>query len=63
MNRAGKKKKEEGTYDNAALMAFPRAVMNKKMLTTTLFILLGALLYEYSRPVMDAKISEMAMRT
>jgi hypothetical protein len=37
--------------------------MNKKILMTTDFILLGALLYAYSKPVIEAKISEMAMRT
>jgi hypothetical protein len=55
--------KEANTHESAALIAFPTAVMNKKILTTTLFILFGALLYEYSKPVILAKISEMAMRT
>jgi hypothetical protein len=44
-------------------MALPIADMNKKMLMTTDFILLGALLYAYSKPVIEAKISEMAIRT
>lgn len=38
------------------------AVMNRNTLMTRLFMRAGALLYAYSSPVMDAKISERAMR-
>jgi hypothetical protein len=43
-------------------MALDRAVMNKKTDMTTDLMFFGAFVNAYSRPVMDAKISERAMR-
>jgi len=49
------------------LRARPRAVetalVNKKSDMTSDFMLVGALVYAYSRPVMDARISETEINT
>jgi hypothetical protein len=43
-------------------MAEETAEVNRNMPITSDFIFLGALVNAYSRPVIDAKISENAMR-
>jgi len=43
-------------------MAEATAEVNKNIAMTSDFMLLGALVNAYSRPVIDAKISENAMR-
>lgn len=48
---------------NASPMADATALVNKKIPITSDFMFLGALVKAYSRPVMDAKISESAIKT
>lgn len=43
-------------------MADATALVNKKIPITRDFMFLGALVKAYSRPVMDAKISESAIK-
>ena len=44
-------------------MAEEMAVVNRNIAMTSDLMFLGALVNAYSRPVMDAKISEIAMST
>jgi hypothetical protein len=47
----------------ASPMAEETAVVNKNIAMTSDFMFLGAFVNAYSRPVIDARISENAMRT
>ena len=47
----------------ASPMAEEMAVVNRNIAMTSDLMFLGALVNAYSRPVMDAKISEIAMST
>lgn len=49
------------TGDNAIPNAAPNALVTRKSDITNDFILTGALVYAYSRPVIDARISLMAI--
>jgi hypothetical protein len=51
------------TPERAIPSAAPNAVVSKNIDMTKDFIEGGALVYAYSRPLMEAKISEKAMRT
>jgi hypothetical protein len=51
------------TLERAVPSAAPNAVVSRNMDMTNDFMEGGALVYAYSRPVMEAKISEKAMRT
>jgi hypothetical protein len=51
------------TLDIAVPKAAPKAVVRRNMDMTNDFMLGGALVYAYSRPVIEAKISEKAIRT
>ena len=46
-----------------SVLTFPSAVDRRKILMTTDFIRAGALLYAYSMLVIDANISDRAIRT
>ena len=50
------------TEERAMPKAEPPALVRRNMDMTKDFMLGGALVYAYSRPVMEAKISEKAMR-
>ena len=49
--------------ERGEVLTFPSAVDRRKILMTTDFIRAGALLYAYSMLVIDANISDRAIRT